>query len=198
MAVRTGAMKATPGLAPGTRIVVGTRTRYGNGIRLAARPLTLRQANAYVAAHHRHHGPARGMKFAIGAVELEHAELIVGVVIVGRPKARLLDDGLTAEVTRLCTDGEPNAASFLLGAAWRAARAMGYRRMVSYLLPDELGASYAAAGWRRAAESPGGEWYNPRRTDARFTRGREPLAGLLGLGAKHPEGPKVRWEVSAT
>jgi hypothetical protein len=132
------------------------------------------------------------MKFAIGCV---HGAVYCGVVIVGRPKARLLEDGFTAEVTRLCTDGTPHAASFLLGCAWRAARAMGYTRMVSYLLAHEHGISYSAAGWRPVAESGGGQWARDSRKDAVFTRGREPFAEQLGLGPKHPEGPKIRWEV---
>lgn len=154
--------------------------------------MSLRTANAFVLANHRHHGPARGAKFAIGCAD---GTRLCGVVIVGRPKARLLDDGFTAEVTRLCTDGTPHAASFLLGRAWRAARAMGYTRMVSYLLEGEGGRSYAAAGWVRMAESEGGQWKRTSRRDAVFTRGREPFADALGLGAKHPEGRKVRWEV---
>lgn len=184
-------------------------------MKFAAVPLTLREANAFVASHHRHHGPVRGMKFAVGceSVLIPPGEsltgafrvivhtplaLLCGVVIVGRPKARLLDDGRTAEVTRLCTDGTPHAASFLLGCAWRAARAMGYRRMVSYLLDGEAGVAYSAAGWRRAAKSEGDTWRRESRRDANFTRGREPLADALGLGPKHPEGPKIRWEVDRT
>lgn len=168
---------------------------------LSAAPLSLREANAFIAAHHRHHGPARGAKFAIGCMatvrgpeRTEHPHLC-GVVVVGRPSARLLDDGATGEVTRLCTDGTRHAASFLLGRAWRAARAMGYRRLVSYLLDGEPGTSYSAAGWCRVADSGGGQWFRESRRDAQFTRGREPLADALGLGPKHPEGPKARWEV---
>ena len=86
-------------------------------------PLTLKEANAYVEQHHRHHGPVVGHKFSIG---LSDGEKIVGVAIVGRPVARHLDDGWTLEVNRLCTDGTRNACSMLYSAAWRAARAMGY------------------------------------------------------------------------
>jgi hypothetical protein len=79
-------------------------------------PVTFRQAHAFIATHHRHHRPPQGMKFTLGVATL------VGVAVVGRPIARHLDDGLTAEVTRTCTDGTPNANSALYGAAWRAAR----------------------------------------------------------------------------
>lgn len=95
---------------------------------LTVRPITLREANAFVEARHRHHRPARGCVFCV-AVETDH---LCGVAIVGRPVARLLQDGVTAEVTRLCTDGSPNACSKLYGAAWRAARAIGYQRLVTY------------------------------------------------------------------
>src|SRR5690606_25655028 len=87
--------------------------------------LSLAEANSFVAKHHRHHRGVVGHLFSIGAVL---GEAVVGVVIVGRPVARLRDDGETAEVTRLCTDGTRNACSFLYGAATRAAFALGYRR----------------------------------------------------------------------
>jgi hypothetical protein len=51
-------------------------------VTLAAVPVTLREANAYIARYHRHHGPTRGMKFAIGCVASSIGEL-VGVVVVG-------------------------------------------------------------------------------------------------------------------
>lgn len=91
-------------------------------------PMTLKEANAYVEQHHRHHGPVAGHKFSIG---LSDGEKIVGVAIVGRPVSRYLDDGWTLEVNRLCTDGTRNACSMLYAAAWRAARAMGYKRIVT-------------------------------------------------------------------
>lgn len=89
-------------------------------------PMTLREANAFVEQNHRHHGATVGHKFSIG---LSDGEKIVGVAIVGRPVSRHLDDGWTLEVNRLCTDGTRNACSMLYAAAWRAARAMGYKRV---------------------------------------------------------------------
>lgn len=82
-------------------------------------PISLKEANAFVEQHHRHHGPTVGHKFSIG---LSDGEKIVGVAIVGRPVSRYLDDGWTLEVNRLCTDGARNACSMLYAAAWRAAR----------------------------------------------------------------------------
>ena len=107
-------------------------------------PVPLSEANAFVARHHRHHKPVTGHKFSIGCMKDGR---LAGVAIVGRPVSRYLDDGLTLEVNRLCTDGTPNACSFLYGAAWRAARALGYRKIVTYILDTESGASLRAAGW---------------------------------------------------
>lgn len=107
-------------------------------------PLGLREARAYVAKHHRHNEPPRGHKFSIG---LARGGLLVGVVIVGRPVARALDDGRTAEIHRVTTEGDANACSRLYGAACRAAAAMGYRRAVTYSLASEPGTSLRAAGF---------------------------------------------------
>ena len=122
---------------------------------LALCPVTLREANAFIQIHHRHHKAVPGAKFAIAAT---HGDDIVGVVVVGRPVARGFDDGWTLEVNRLCTNGHKNACSMLYGAAWRAARAMGYRRVVTYTLPEEGGASLRAAGWRILGKRGGGSW----------------------------------------
>ncbi len=118
-------------------------------------PITLREANAYVVRYHRHHGASRGCKFCIGCADDDG---IHGVIIVGRPVARMLDDGWTAEVTRCCTDGTKNAPSMLYGAAWRAAKAMGYRKLVTYTLPEESGASLLAAGYWLVGYRGGGSW----------------------------------------
>jgi hypothetical protein len=110
-------------------------------VKLALAPITLREARAYVAANHRHHEAPAGGLFAIGVTD---GERVRGIAIVGRPVARMLQDDFTAEVTRLCTDGARNACSMLYGAAWRAARALGYRRLITYTLPSEGGASLRA------------------------------------------------------
>lgn len=112
-------------------------------------PVSFREASAFVGRFHRHHEPPRGMKFAIGVAA---GEELVGVVMVGRPVARHFDDGLTLEVNRSCTSGHRNVNSMLYGAAWRAAKALGYRRLVTYTRSDESGASLRAAGWRVVAE----------------------------------------------
>jgi len=140
--------------------------------------IKLPEANAFVAAHHRHHKPVIGHLFSIGAVL---GEQLVGVAIVGRPVARMRDDGETAEVTRLCTDGTRNACSFLYGASARAAFALGFKRIGTYILASETGATLNAAGWRMISETKGGSWSRPsrERTD------------------KHPTEPKTLFEVTA-
>lgn len=113
--------------------------------RLTIVPITLREANAFVEREHRHHGRARGCKFTVGV--RDSSGVLRGVAIVGRPVARMRDDGLTAEVTRLATDGCANACSALYAACWRTARAMGYHRLGTYILETEPGTSLVAAGW---------------------------------------------------
>lgn len=122
-------------------------------------PISLKDANAYVAAHHRHHKPVTGHKFSVGCMA---DGVLVGVAIVGRPVSRYLDDGQTLEVNRLCTNGTKNACSFLYAAAWRAARAMGYRKIITYTLASEDGASLRAAGWRCAGLAGGLRWTGAR------------------------------------
>ncbi len=131
-----------------------------NPEKLQAMPIAFSDAAAFVAEHHRHHTPPVGHKFSIAACA--NGE-IVGVAIVGRPVARRRDDGLTLEVTRLCTNGHKNACSFLYGAAARAAFAMGYRRIGTYILKSEPGTSLAAAGWKLIGETPGKSWSVPSR-----------------------------------
>jgi hypothetical protein len=111
-------------------------------------PVTFRQACEFIAAHHRHHRPPRGIKFAVGVTDDSD---LVGVATVGRPVARNMDDGFTVEVTRTCTAGTPNANSKLYGAAWRVARSMGYRRLITYTQEGECGASLRAVGLVPAA-----------------------------------------------
>src|SRR5262249_1701562 len=119
------------------------------------RPITLREARAFVAAHHRHLGPPCGHKFSVA---VEEGVEIVGVAIAGRPVSRLLDDGRTLELLRVCTQGTPNACSMLCGAVRRAAKALGDIRLVSYTLDSEPGTSLKASGWRCVAEVRAGQW----------------------------------------
>ena len=119
-------------------------------------PVEWEHIRDFIADWHRHNKPPVGWKFGIG---LMMGQTLVGVATAGRPVARHLDDGLTLEVNRTCTDGTPNANSMLYGAVWRAARAMGYRRCITYTQADETGASLRAAGWVRVKNLPArGSW----------------------------------------
>lgn len=146
--------------------------------RLTITPIDFAEANAFVAVHHRHHKPMPGVKFCIGVSD--ETGKVRGVVMVGRPVARNSDNGYTLEVNRLCMDGAFNACSMLYGAAWRAAKALGYRRLVTYTLPEEGGASLKAAGWKLLGERGGGNWNVP-------SRPRIDTAELL-------QGQKLLWE----
>lgn len=125
-------------------------------------PISLKEANAFVEQHHRHHKPSVGHKFSVAASD---GEKIVGVAIVGRPVSRYLDDGWTLEVNRLCTDGTRNACSFLYSAAWRATRNMGYKKLITYILDTENGASLRASGWKCVGQAGGKCWTGVRRPE---------------------------------
>lgn len=146
--------------------------------RLEIVPTTLADAQVFVERHHRHHGRVVGH---ICSLAVAKAEEVVGVAIVGRPVARGNQDGFTAEVTRCCTDGTRNACSMLYGAAWRAVRALGYRRLITYTLASESGASLRASGWRVVGEVRGRSWNTPSR----------PRVEL------NPAQDKLRWEAPA-
>jgi hypothetical protein len=135
----------------------------------------LAEANAFVRMHHRHHQPVVGHRFSLACAQGQN---VVGVAIVGRPVSRMLDDGLTLEVTRVATDGTKNAASMLYGACRRATFALGFKKLITYTLTSEPGTSLRAAGWRLIGEAGGGSWSRPSR----------PCVD------KHPLQRKLRWE----
>lgn len=152
------------------------------GSRLRLVPLSIKAAGRFVAEHHRHNRPPQGALFAVGA---KRGEQLAGVAIIGRPVARMLDDGVTCEVVRLCTDGTRNACSLLYSAAARAAAALGYRRIITYTLASESGASLRAVAWRAEAEIKGqATWSRPSRDRAQVD--------LFGVQTR-PAEDKVRW-----
>lgn len=118
-------------------------------------PTSLEEANAFVSRLHRHHKPVPGHKFSIAVAE---GDTVHGVAIIGRPVSRMLDDGWTLEVNRCCTDGTPNACSMLYSRARKCAYALGFRRIFTYTLPEEGGASLRGAGWKLIGERGGGKW----------------------------------------
>ena len=120
-----------------------------SGLRVV--PVRRADAFAFVLAHHRHHRPPVGCVFTLGVAD---DDVLVGVAVVGRPVARHYDDGMTLEVNRTATDGTKNANSMLYGAAWRATRALGYDRLITYTQEGESGSTLRAAGWRVVAHRP--------------------------------------------
>lgn len=163
------------------RLVVGEREAVVTAPvaqqRLTVVPLHLREANDVVAQLHRHHKPCRTHKFSVGVVDESGA--MRGVAIANRPVARHMDDGRTLEVARVATDGCPNACSALYGAVRRVAKAMGYKKVITYTLCDEPGTSLRAAGWTQVATVRGRSWSCP-------SRPRDDAAQVLG--------DKRRWE----
>jgi len=124
-------------------------------VMLEITPITFEEENALVGKFHRHHKPMQGCKFCVAVSDNEQ---VVGVAIVGRPVARMLDNGWTLEVNRCCTNGTKNACSMLYSAAWKAAKALGYRRLITYTLPEEGGASLKASNWKCLGLRGGGNW----------------------------------------
>ena len=149
-------------------------------------PITFRAACAFVTELHRHNKPPRGHKFSFG---LNDGEKLVGVAMAGRPVARAFDNGTTLEVNRTCTDGTRNANSLLYGAIWRAAKAMGYLRCITYTQCDESGASLRGAGWVRVKElAPRGSW-----AASTADEGLKAMRDPVGNGGV----ARVLWEITA-
>lgn len=150
------------------------------------RTITLKEANSYVALHHRHHLPVRGHKFSLAVYV---ADEIHGVAIIGRSVSRILDDGATLEVLRLCTDGYRNACSFLYSASARAAKALGYNKIITYILQSERGVSLIASGWSLVKENiRGRSWNTPSR------KRQASIVNLFGETEKYPQRDKKRFE----
>jgi hypothetical protein len=148
------------------------------GLRIV--PITQKDAARFVAAWHRHLNPPAGSVFQVGASD--HDGVLRGVAMAGRPVSRWYDNGTTLEVNRVATDGTPHVPSMLYGACWRAARALGWCRLITYTQAGEPGTSLRAAGWRIVGERPAhGGWDRPSRP--RTDRG---SAGM----------PRTLWEAS--
>lgn len=152
---------------------------------LTIRPIILREANAYVAEYHRHNLPTNGHKWSLACYD---GDRLCGVAIAGQPIARKLDDGLTIEVRRVCTDGTRNACSKLYGACARVAKEMGYRRIITYTLQSEPGTSLKASGWEDCGEAGGVSWNVPSRPREEYQE------TLFGIERKYPDERKIRWE----
>lgn len=153
---------------------------------ITAKPISFQEANEYVQRLHRHHIPVKRDKYRVGAVD-ENGRL-VGIAQVGNPVARKLCDGETLEVVRCCSDGTQNVCSFLYSRCARIAKEMGYKKIITYILESEDGASLKASGWELEAENVGGgSWNVP-------SRPRETVVvDLFGETKKYPTEKKQRW-----
>ena len=146
---------------------------------LFRQPIDYEEACIFIKKYHRHHLPPQGWKFGIG---VNNGSQVVGVITVGRPIARHLDDGLTVEVTRCCTDGTKNACSKLYGSAWQVTKALGYTKLITYTLKSESGASLLASNWKIVHQTKDNQSWN---------RNKRPRVD------KHPLQEKLRWEISS-
>ena len=151
---------------------------------LTIRPTTLKEANRYVAEYHRHNIPTQGHKWSIACFDDDR---LVGVAIAGQPIARELDDGMTLEIRRVCTDGTYNACTKLYGACARIAKEMGYNRVITYTLQSEPGTSLKASGWENDGEAGGTSWNMPNRQREEYQE------TLFGIERRYPTEKKVRW-----
>lgn len=158
-------------------------------INIKAIPIELRDAQNYINEHHRHHQAAHRDKFRLAAMDDDGN--LVGVVQVGRPVSRVLDDGKTLEVLRLCTNGQKNVCSFLYSRAARIAKELGYTKIITYILESESGMSLKASGWKKEADGVGGSSWNVP------SRPREVVATQMSLFPEKPKYPvnekKQRW-----
>lgn len=141
--------------------------------KLEIRPITFKQASDFINKFHRHHNATVGHKFSIG---LWSKDSLVGVAVCGRPVSRYLDDGTTCEINRLCTDGTRNACSMLYGACCRVAKEMGYKKVITYILKSENGASLKASNFICDGEAGGTHW-----------------TGIRDKGQRIPNEMKTRW-----
>jgi hypothetical protein len=147
-------------------------------------PITIRAANEFVEMYHRHNKKVQGARFAVGCISNNE---LVAVGIVGRPVARKLDNGLTAEITRLCAKPEApkNACSFLYGRCWRIWQQMGGTRMITYTFRKEAGGSIRATGWRMIGATRGfGDHLKGWQTRANREK------------QENVKEPKFRWEIA--
>lgn len=152
---------------PARRLVTDdTRSQLLIDFGLSLTHIDFAMASAFVGRHHAHHGPSVGWKWGHG---VRNGEDLIGVCVVGRPVARMIDATTTVEVTRLCVRRDlpralcRNACSMLYGVAARAAQQRGFQRIITYTLTEEPGTSLRAAGWHREKQTRGGSWSRPSR-----------------------------------
>lgn len=158
---------------------------------LEIRPISIAAANSYVEQFHRHHGKKVGCRFAIAVYD---GDELHGVAICSNPVARGSDDGTTLEVSRLCTDGYRNACSILYGASARIAKDMGFKKIQTYILESETGASLKASGWVLEADRVGEVDWASHKCERQYYRNMKPeQLSLFGQKKQPPKELKQRW-----
>lgn len=157
---------------------------------LEVRPISIAKANGYVEKYHRHHGKKTGCRFAVSVWD---GEQLHGVAICSNPVARNSDDGVTLEVSRLCTDGTHNACSILYAACARAARAMGFKKIQTYILASESGTSLKASGWKMEADGAGVTSWDDKYSRRQVERKARPVQLSMFEEKRPPKELKQRW-----
>ena len=133
--------------------------------RLEAVPITLREASAYIDRFHRHNTGPKFHKFSV-CLSVPGEPEPVGVAVASTPKARRQMDGETLEINRCCTDPRyADVCSCLYARAIRIGREMGYRRFLTYTLPEESGGSLRAVGFQPdgVTKASANGWSSPSR-----------------------------------
>ena len=162
----SAAMRGMPGCGSGLRRVIESDGQLVLDWNLEIRSIPWAQAKAFVREHHRHCPPPAGWRF--GAA-ITNGSDVLGVIVVGRPVARMLDQARIVEVNRLCVrDDLPkglewNACSQLYGWAAREAKKRGFERICTYTLASEAGTTLKAAGWQLGGVTVGRSWNSPSR-----------------------------------
>ena len=155
---------------------------------MRAIPISLQDANDFVSRLHRHHAPVHRDKFRIGVLD-DNGQLC-GIGQCARPVSRILDDGKTIEVVRVCTDGTENACSFIYSRLARISKELGYEKIITYILQSESGVSLKASGWKKEADGCGGySWDTPSRKRQLM----DSQISMFENKKKYPTAQKSRW-----
>ncbi|GAF66396.1 hypothetical protein BTS2_3297 [Bacillus sp. TS-2] len=144
-------------------------------LKFRTKPVNFKEACNFVNLHHRHHVSPQGHKFSVALFD---GDIVIGIIIAGRPVSRFQDDGYTLEITRCCVKSVyKNSISRLYAATCRIAKEFGFKRVITYTLTKELGTSMLASNFLLGKKSSGGSWNS--KTRKRID--------------KHPLGTKYLW-----
>jgi len=121
-------------------------------------PINREIAKKFINENHRHNSGPISDRFRIGLFE---DGVLIGVGVAGNPIARKQMDGTTIEITRVCVlPDKPNACSQIYARMKRIAQLMGYKRIITYTLDNETGASLRAIGAIVDHKVAKGTWLN--------------------------------------